>query len=187
MRLYYIVYVLLALCLLTGCGGTPWAGCQPVAALLPVETLWFDYADENWVLTAAAEDTILTARGDTIPEAAEALHRAAGAKALFFPHTRYALLSDRAADGLEEIFAWFTHNGRARLNLPVYLLSGDMGESVTGQLDAIHRENPDSPTLPELVRQLRRTGAAVCATVYRENGVLVPGDSVILRQEEEQP
>ena len=192
MRLYYIVYPLAALCLLCGCGGTPWDNYQPVASLLPVETLGFDYADGAWVLTAAAEETVLTGRGDTIPEAAAALKEQAGGKALFFPHTRYALLSDRAVMDLEAIFAWFTHNGRARLNLPVYLASGDTPEalmaadgqeSVTAVLDAIHRKSPKTPTLPELVRQGRRTGAAVCPAVTGGEIALVPGGSGVLRRD----
>lgn len=168
------------LCLLTGCGPSLWSNYQPVEELLPVETVGFDVVDGQVQITVSApgegSTTQLTARGDTAAAAAENLRPWAGGAALFFPHTRYALLSPEAAERLSsEILPWFTHSGRSRLAIPVFILREGTARALLEGLNAAGQNAGQalealSPTeqpvtLLELARELRRSGSALCPAV----------------------
>ena len=65
------------LCLLTGCGSTPWSNYEPVEDLLPVETVGFDFAEGQVEITVSCPGeggtARLSARGGSLSAAAEAL------------------------------------------------------------------------------------------------------------------
>lgn len=181
------------LCLLTGCGSTPWSNYEPVEDLLPVETVGFDFAEGQVEITVSCPGeggtARLSARGGTLSAAAEALQTRAGGKVLFFPHCRYALFSAGAAESiLEDVLPWFTGSGRARLAMPVFLLREGTarelmegaeagGEPIGKALEALV-PGRRAVTLTELTRQLRRTGAALCPAVMP----LEAGDALLPRK-----
>lgn len=190
-----MVAALCAACLsLTGCGGSPWSNYRALEELLPVQTMGFDRREEQMLLTVAApgdspdSNTLLSAPGETVAAAAETLRNRGRRQELFFPQVRFALVGPQAArQGLEEIFDWFAHSGRTRLDLPLWILregsaqelilgGGTADTGITGALEALQRHNRAMPTLLDTARQLRRTGAAACPvlTVVTEGDTLLP-------------
>jgi len=190
-----LLAALCAVCLpLMGCGGSPWSNYRALEELQPVQTMGFDLADEQTLLTVSApgdspeSGALLSAAGESVASAAAALRNRSQRQELFFPQVRFALVGAEAArQGLEEIFDWFALSGRARLDLPLWILregsaqelilgGGTADAEISGALAALRRQNEAMPTLLDTLRQLRRTGAAACPllTVAAEGDTLLP-------------
>ena len=165
---------------LSGCGGSVWANYRPVEALQPVEAVGFDRVGQEVELTVTApmlrktDVPLLTARGREVETAAAALEQCAGEETLFFSPVRFALLGREAgAQEVEELFHWFTHSGRSRLDLPVLMVRNESprqlmeGVEAAGQkLSAVTEKPGVRPvTLLDRMAQLRRGAAALCPAV----------------------
>ena len=188
----------LLICPVVLCGCSLFVRSRAVEQLRPVETMGYDFDGGAVTVSASAGGSrpmAAAARGGSIPQAMENLRGWSDAQELFFAHVRYALAGEGAARaGLEELMDYFSRSTQTTLEIPLLVVKGgEAREFVTSsvrserdvssllasmQRDAEQTGTARCFTLREIIRRLRRCGAALCCAVERRPaGENVPAEA----------
>lgn len=182
----------LLLLLLAGCSWPLHA--RELQMIQPLQTLGCD-RDAAGVVLSASDSPVtpgegslrLSARGDSLVRAAEALQDSGAREELFFAHVDYVLVGEGSArSGVGEVLDWFERSTQTRLRLPLFLVRGGTArELVTDSRDeqyeiaallkaleenARRRGEVVCPTLLETARSLAEDGTALCCALRAEAG-----------------
>lgn len=186
-----LIWLLLCPVLLGGCGLA--ARSRAVEQLRPVETMGYDFDGAAVTVSAASgagKPMAVAARGGSIPQAMENLRGWSDAQELFFAHVRYVLAGEAGARlGLDELMDYFSRSTQTTLEIPLLVVRGGEAQElvtapagqereITALLASMQRDAEQTGTarcftLREIIRRLRRSGAALCCAVERRQ----PGEN----------
>ena len=207
-RLSRLPAAVLALSLLTGCGGGRgvYSNYRPLEELQLVETLGIDAGEGGVLLSASAgtgaagDGAVLSARAKALVPGMEALQDRAVRGQVFFAHTQYLVLGQAYAEnGVAELFDYVERDIHTRMGTGLFVLRDAAASAlvtgagadwdVSGVLSSVRRETAargDSHVydLRETAVALSEYGAAlICALrlVGTEGGVYdaAPGLSAV--------
>ena len=155
---------------------------RDTARLRSVETLGVDYADGCYVLSISTGEGTeelpglhLSASGETLEAAMNALEAQSDGQELFYAHCRYVVLGENAVSALPGLFDRFERAPELRMVLPLFCYRGAAQEPVTdedNEVGALLRSLTESGetggvcqirTLLECDRSLREQGYFLCA------------------------
>ncbi|MEA4911633.1 MAG: hypothetical protein VB092_03340 [Oscillospiraceae bacterium] len=149
--------VLFVCCMLSGC-----ASARELSQRVIVNALAVDKSGEEYVLTAGwltsaqtqdvgFETGFFEGRGETLPDAAQAL-RDEAQRSLFFGHNATVVLGGTIRGDLDPVLRFLTASEDVRVNAAIYLFDGNAGELL--------RTKTDARSFGDAVEALRTQGAA---------------------------
>lgn len=185
-RLICILYIIVSVPLLTGCGSL-YANRREVERLLVIQTMGIDRSGGGVRLSlASAADKSsgpvrLSADGESVSTAISRIRSRSFEEELFCAHVNHVILGEDAArQGIDDVLAYLCRSPDIRIDVPLYVVrngtaadlvldtgNGEIGASeildgIQSRLDG--RAEYRSFTAAEVVRSLERCGSAlICA------------------------
>ncbi len=154
---------------------------RDTARLRSVETIGVDYADGCYTLSISTGEGTeelpglqLSAVGETLEAAMNALDARSEGQELFYAHCRYVLIGEDALPALPGLFDRFERAPELRMALPLFCCRGQAAELITdgeneigALLRSLERSAEESGrchiyTLLDCDRSLREEGYALC-------------------------
>lgn len=182
----------MAVCLLplSGCGGDLYKNYKEIDTLQLVQTMGIDLEGDRVLLTVSTGQSLkdqpsvtISRSGESIIRATEEIQDYASKEELYYAHTRFAVLGEKAAkELLPEFFDCLTRSSRLRMDLSVFIMkdstaetllteSGEKSFNATEGLSSIekdvkHRGIAYPFNGRELISRLAESGSAlICAVV----------------------
>ena len=180
-------WIAAAALLLSGCQAP--ARNRAVERLQLIQTLGYDAEGSRVTVSASSghrpgdePPVLLSARGESISDAAGKLRGFSPREELFFAHVRFAVMGEDAArQGAAPLLDYFERGAQTTLSVPLLVVrngtaremvtsSADPEYEVTAQLAALRRDTQQRGTarfftLREVAARLARSGAALCCAV----------------------
>lgn len=181
--------LVLALVPMSGCGGSIYANYRPIEELVLIRTVGYDLEENGDVGLAVSSgkggDELpcvrLAATGPSVGLAVEAVQDLATREELYFPHTAYLLLGERAAGDAARFLDYVERSVQTRMDTPLIVVrhgtaaeavtkAGGEESEVTEVLTSLRRDSERSGTtrmftLGETALSLAESGAALCCAV----------------------
>ena len=174
---------------------------RDTARLRSVETMGVDYAEGRYVLSVSTGEGTeelpglqLSAAGETLEAAMNALKAQSDGQELFYAHCRYVLMGEDALPALPALFDRFERAPELRMALPLFCCRGraealvtDSENEIGGLLRSL-RESAESGgvchiyTLLDCDRALREEGYALCPATDGQGltgYALLGGDTIL--------
>jgi len=139
-RRLFIAIALSLLPLCAGCGadsGTIYANYRELENIEIVQTLGLDRAvGGGYTVTVSAgaggqdeKPLIISGKGGSIPAAMEQVQRSCDKEELFYAHTRYVLVGERAAaQGIGTLLDYIARSTQIRLDVQLFIVRGGTAE-----------------------------------------------------------
>lgn len=189
-RRFAILYLIICILLLSGCGGGGiYTNYKEVEQLQLVRIMGLDRKSEDEVcLTVSSGKTcesgsnaLLSITAPSVTLASKRLHDFASSKLLFYDHTKCVLFGeDTLREGIEEFLAYMERSTEMRMSIELFVVRGDTAVSLMGGnedssydisevMDSVQRDmrlrgDTHAFTCAETARALSEHGAAlICA------------------------
>jgi spore germination protein KC len=182
-----ILYIIAALCFLSGCSSNLYSNHRDMERLRPIQTFGLDGAENGVVVSvssgAGPEQTpplVMKAMADGIEDAITRLQDYSPKDELFYAHVEYILIGESiSASGVDQLLDWVERSPSMRLDTAAFLVKGSASDAVTGsagestditeRLASLEREQlargQHIYTLRQIAASMADRGYALCLAV----------------------